>query len=251
MSGLISYLRTDAEIKSLLGLGFEKVIEKLKNGKLKVRLQVFMKFFLIEKKDDKKYLKKLNQRLLEWQASRDYEEHPSAVLVYHHTGARALHGFRYQLIEYQKKDREIYKSERANFSKTDRIKWLKTIASTHYNELKQAGLSDSQINLMKDKGRAPLGYQVHHRIPLDDGGTNDFNNLILIKDNVEHRSIHGFYNPGELQIKLMTEGEKAHIALPVPPENAIVYPNLESGYYSDPIPNSTLVELYDVDRNSN
>ena len=187
MSGLISYLRTAAEIKSLLGLGFEKVIEKLKNGKLKVRLQVFMKFFLMEKKDDKKYLKKLNHRLLEWQASRDHEQHPSAVLVYHHTGARALHGFRYQLIEYQKKDREIYKSERANFSKTDRIKWLKTIASTHYNELKQAGLSDSQINLMKDKGRAPLGYQVHHRIPLDDGGTNDFNNLILIKDNVEHR----------------------------------------------------------------
>lgn len=251
MSAFISYLRTAAEIKSLLGLGFEKVIEKLKSEKLKVRLQVFMKFFFMEKKNDKEYLKKLNQRLIEWQDNRDHEQHQSAVLVYHHTGARALHGFRYQLIEYSKKDREIYKSERANFSKTARIQWLKTIANTHFNELKQAGLTDSQINLMKDKGQAPLGYQVHHRIPLDDGGTNDFNNLILIKDNVEHRAIHGFYNPGELEIKLMTEGETAQIALPVPPVSAIVYPNPESGYYSDRIPNSTLVELYDVDRNSN
>jgi len=247
MSGFISYLRTAAEVKSLLGLGFETVISKLRAGKIKVRLQVFMKYFLVEKKNDKKYIKKLNQRLLEWQVIRDNEQLMPAVLVYHHSGARALHGFRYQHVEYQKKDRELYKSERASFSKADRSKWLKAIASSNYNELKQAGFSDKQINLMKDKGRAPLGYQVHHRIPLDDGGTNDFKNLILIRDNVEHRSIHGYYNPAELQIKLMSEGDMAQVALPVPPSNAIVYPNQESGYYCDRIPNSTLVELYDVD----
>jgi hypothetical protein len=251
MSGFISYLRTAAEIKSLLGLGFDTVIEMLKSEKLKVRLQVFMKFFLIEKKNDKKYLKELNQRLLDWQANRDHEQHQSAVLVYHHTGARALHGFRYQLIEYQKKDRAVYKSERSTFSSKTRIQWLKNIADTHYGELQQAGLSDREIFMMKNKGGVPYGYQVHHRIPLDDGGTNDFDNLILIRDNVEHRSIHGYYNPGELQIKLMIEGETKQVALPVPPENAIVYPNLESGYFCDRIPNSTLVELYDVDRKAN
>ena len=105
--------------------------------------------------------------------------------------------------------------------------------------------------MMKNQGGVPFGYQVHHRIPLDDGGTNDFDNLILIRDNVEHRSIHGYYNPGELQIKTMSEGEKTQVALPVPPENAIVYPNPERGYFCDRIPNSTLVELYDVDGNSN
>ena len=73
----------------------------------------------------------------------------------------------------------------------------------------------------------------------------------MIRDNVEHRSIHGYYNPGELQIKTMSEGEKTQVALPVPPENAIVYPNPERGYFCDRIPNSTLVELYDVDGNSN
>lgn len=104
---------------------------------------------------------------------------------------------------------------------------------------------------MRDEGLAPVGYQVHHRIPLDDGGTNDFDNLILIKDKIEHRSLHGYYNPGELQIKLMVEGEKVQVTLPIPPENAIIYPNVGSGYYSDRIPNSTLVELYDVDKNTN
>jgi hypothetical protein len=251
MSGFISYLRTAAEIKSLLGLGVEKVIEMLKSEKLKVRLQVFMRFFLMEKKNNKQYLKQLNQRLLEWQASRDNEQHMSAVLVYHHTGARALHGFRYQLIEYQKKDRAVYKSERSKFSRNIRIQWLKKIADSHYGELKQAGLSDRQIFMMRTEGGIPFGYQVHHRIPLDDGGTNDFDNLILIRDNVEHRSIHGYYNPGELQIKLMIDGETKQVTLPVPPENAIVYPNPESGFFCDRIPNSTLVELYDVDRNIN
>ena len=250
MNGFISYLRTAAEMKSLLGLGFEKVIEKLKSKNLKIRLQVFMKFFLIEKKNDKKYLKKLNQRLIEWQEERDIEQQMSAVLVYHHTGARALHGFRYQLIEYQKKDRAVYKAERSKFSSSTRTRWLKKIADTHYSELKQAGLSDYHISMMKSQGGVPYGFQVHHRIPLDDGGTNDFDNLILIRDNVEHRSIHGYYNPGELQIKSMNNSDTTEVALPVPPENAIVYPNPERGYFCDRIPNSTLVELYDVDRNS-
>lgn len=247
MSGIISYLRTAAEVKSLLGLGFKKMLQKLKSENIKVRLQVFMQHLLFDKKKDKDYLKRINKRMIEWQATRDLENHASAVLLYHHTGARALHGFRYQMIDYQKKDREIYKSDRANFSRRERLNWLKKIASTHRDELIQAGFTGNEIELMKTKGRAPVGYEVHHRIPLDDGGTNEDNNLILIRNDVEHRSIHGYYNPGELQIKLLEDGEKTQVALPVPPQNAIVYPNPDVGYYCDKIPNSKLVELYDAD----
>lgn len=247
MSGAVSYLRTAAEMKSLIGMGFKKMLQMLKSENVKVRLQVFMQIFLSKNKKDKAYLKQINQRLLEWQAARDLENHASAVLVYHHTGARALHGFRYQLIDYQKKDRKIYKSERANFSRVERINWLKKIAYSHREELRQAGFTDQDIALMQTRGKAPVGYEVHHRIPLDDGGTNDDNNLILIRNDVEHRSIHGYYNPGELQIKLLQDGEKSQLVLPVPPENAIVYPNPNLGYNCDKIPNSKLVELYDVD----
>jgi hypothetical protein len=247
MSGAISYLRTAAEVKSLIGLGFKKMLQKLKNENVKVRLKVFMQYLLFEKKKDKAYLKQMNKRLMEWQADRDEENQRSAVLLYHHTGARALHGFRYELIAYQKKDREVYRSERTNFSSRERVNWLKKIALSHQDELRQAGFTARQIELMQIKGRAPVGYEVHHRIPLDDGGTNDESNLILIRNDVEHRSIHGYYNPGELQIKMLSEGEKTEVALPVPPQNAIVYPNPELGYHCDKIPNSKLVELYDVD----
>ena len=47
-------------------------------------------------------------------------------------------------------------------------------------KLKKAGLTDKDIARMKD-GLNPKGYQVHHKLPLDDGGTNDMDNLILIK----------------------------------------------------------------------
>lgn len=247
MNGAISYLRTAAEVKSFLGLGFKKVIEILKQEKVRVRLQPFMQQLLVDKKNDKAYLKRINERIMRWQASRDTQELPSAVLLYHHSGARALHGFRYHLIPYEKKDREQYKNQRNEFSRKERGNWLKKIAVTHRDELVEAGFSEKQIDHMKIMGRAPIGYEVHHRLALDDGGTNEDNNLILIRNDVEHRSIHGYYNPGELQIKLLSIGEKIPVALPIPPENAVVYPNPARGYFSARIPNSTLVELYDVD----
>ncbi|WP_255259597.1 HNH endonuclease [Lentibacillus sp. CBA3610] len=41
---------------------------------------------------------------------------------------------------------------------------------------------------MKD-GLNPKGWQVHHNLPLDDGGTNDFSNLVLIKNDPYHKAI--------------------------------------------------------------
>ncbi|MBA2656817.1 MAG: HNH endonuclease [Tatlockia sp.] len=247
MNGVISYLRTAAEVKSLLGLGFKNMLQKLKSEKVRVRLQVFMRHLLFEKKKDNAYLNKINNRLLEWQAARDLDNQKSAVLVYHHSGARALHGFRYQQVDYQKKDRKFYEKERTRFARVERVNWLKNIAVTNSAELSQAGFTEEQIELMRTIGRAPKDYEVHHRIPLDDGGTNAANNLILMRGDVEHRSIHGYYNPGELQIKMLAEGEKTQISLPIPPPDAIIYPNPALGYYCDKIPNSNLVELYDDD----
>lgn len=41
---------------------------------------------------------------------------------------------------------------------------------------------------MKD-GLNPKGWQVHHNLPLDDGGTNEFNNLVLIKNDPYHKAV--------------------------------------------------------------
>lgn len=246
-SGFITYLRTAAEIKSLLGLGSKKMLKKLKGEKVKVRLKIFMNYFFREKIKDKSYFSRINNKLLAWQAHNDEEGLKSSVILYHHRGARVLHGFRYELVSYQKKNRQVYQAERRAFSRNERIKWLKNVSVTHEHELKVAGFTQEQLTTMKLKGVSPIGYEVHHRIPLDDGGTNESSNLILIRNDLEHRSIHGYYNVGELQIKTLTEGSSAEVVLPIPPHNAIVYPNVASGLMSEKIPNSRLAELYHVD----
>ena len=51
----------------------------------------------------------------------------------------------------------------------------------------------------------PKGWNVHHKIPLDDGGTNEFKNLMLIQDEPYHKAITAFQKtstngmqPGEI-----------------------------------------------------
>jgi hypothetical protein len=39
------------------------------------------------------------------------------------------------------------------------------------------------------EGLNPKGWQVHHNLPLDDGGTNDFTNLVLIKNDPYHKAV--------------------------------------------------------------
>ena len=73
---------------------------------------------------------------------------------------------------------------RSEFDKTVKPEFLKTLASTHEADLKAAGFTDENIARMS-AGRGVKGYSVHHVVPLDDGGTNDFNNLVLI-DDVSH-----------------------------------------------------------------
>ncbi len=43
-------------------------------------------------------------------------------------------------------------------------------------------------DLIED-GLVPDGWQVHHKLPLDQGGTNDLENLVLIKNDPYHKVI--------------------------------------------------------------
>ena len=60
-------------------------------------------------------------------------------------------------------------------------------------QLKTAGLTDTEILKMKN-GYVPTGYQVHHKIPLDGGGTNSLDNLVLIKNDPYHKVITNIQN---------------------------------------------------------
>ena len=80
---------------------------------------------------------------------------------------------------------------------------MKDFSKKDSSELKDMGFSEKDIAKMSD-GKVPDGYQVHHKLPLDDGGNNDFDNLVLIKNEPYHkvitnyqRSTTGHLNPGE------------------------------------------------------
>lgn len=78
--------------------------------------------------------------------------------------------------------------------------------------LREAGMSEKDIRDMEG-GYVPDGYQVHHKLPLDDSGTNREENLILIKNDPYHQSITNYQRE---QTKGMKAGEEREIMWPMP-----------------------------------
>jgi hypothetical protein len=255
MSGVSSYPRTRGTyvppevIRAFLDDGFISE-EDIKSYRAEILsapssgqylIKEIVQVALRDRRNDATFLDKVNARLLQ-----THSVSSIPVTVYHHTGARNLTGVSYRRVEYTRKsDRALYRTERLEFDRKIRSDWLRDIGKDRSQELLAAGLSQQDINRMCAIGKAPDGYQVHHRIPLDDGGTNDSSNFILIKDNVEHRAMHGYYNPAELRIRLLADGETAVVALPVPPEDTLIYPNPAMGYVSESVGYSVFLEMFD------
>ncbi len=248
--GFISYPRTVAELKAILSLGYREVMRLLQSKQLRVNLRFYLEHLFKGNRYNDEAIDRFNEKLLDWQDKREMAGSPNAALVYHPSGVKILHGFKIVRVNYQRKaNRTAYQKERTlEFNKARRA-WLKEIANTHAKELEASGIPRSQIEKMKKNGKAPKDingkvYQVHHRLPLDDGGTNDPKNFILIRDDIEHRAVHGYYNPGELRIDRIAYGGEAEVALPVPPKDTIVYPNPLLGYVAEAVPNVEFLRIY-------
>ncbi|WJE54873.1 hypothetical protein QRE66_12030 [Bacillus cereus] len=69
------------------------------------------------------------------------------------------------------------------------------------------------------KGEVPDDYQVLHKLPLDDGGTNYFDNLILIEHDPYHKVLT---NTQRSLTKGLEIGESKTIQWPIP--DGFVYP---------------------------
>lgn len=85
-------------------------------------------------------------------------------------------------------------------------------------DLKNIGFSDIDIQKIRN-GLVPDGWQVHHKLPLDDSGTNSFENLILIKNDPYHKVITNYQNS---VVKGLQIGETLTIKWPMP--NGNIYP---------------------------
>ncbi len=84
--------------------------------------------------------------------------------------------------------------------------------------LKNAGFTDEEI-LVIQRGYLPKGWQVHHKIPLEMGGTNDFSNLVLIQNEPYHKV---FTNYQKQVMYGMKEGNTVKVTWPQP--NGNIYP---------------------------
>ena len=101
-----------------------------------------------------------------------------------------LKGVKVEEIIYTKRLPEETAELRKEFNSSIRKKFLKEFANdpVRVKYLRKASLGEDDIARMKD-GLNPKGWQVHHNLPLDDGGTNDFTNLVLIKNDPYHKAV--------------------------------------------------------------
>ncbi|MDQ0269193.1 T7SS effector LXG polymorphic toxin [Cytobacillus purgationiresistens] len=123
-------------------------------------------------------------------------------------------------VSYTKRDREEFKQLRKKFNSSERKNFLQDLASDEkkIKQLFDAGLTETDIKNLKS-GLVPDGYQVHHKLPLDDGGTNDFINLILIKNDPYHKVLT---NSQKGLTKGMKVGDSINIKWPIP--EGFIYP---------------------------
>lgn len=240
---MISYPRTVAKLVKLLGEGYDVVLDKLRQKQVFVNVKEFLRERTRElaKGGD---LDRANTQLLDWFKARQASGQADAAIVYHGDGACMLHGFTIEEVSYTRKaDRTLYASERSSFNSV-RPAWLRSIAASNRQELLAAGLSAATVDSMAVDGKVPPGFQVHHRLPLDDGGTNHFSNLILMRNDIEHTAIHGRYNPGEKLIHATAYGATVNAVMPLPPKGALIYPDPSRQWVSERVPNLELYEIY-------
>jgi hypothetical protein len=123
-------------------------------------------------------------------------------------------------VNYVKRDRVEYAALRRDFDSTVRGDFLRDLAGdpAKVDALRRAGLDQAAIDRIAT-GRVPQGWQVHHKLPLDDGGTNSFDNLVLIKNDPHHIALT---NAQRTLVGDLTVGQSRQVDFPIP--RGFVYP---------------------------
>ncbi|MFJ4376481.1 HNH endonuclease signature motif containing protein [Pseudomonas japonica] len=240
---MISYPRTPAELAAFLANGYDAALDLIRQQKARVNIVQFLRAYL-KKPANPGVLPQANRKLLSWFKDRQASGKPDAAIVYHCSGVRMLNGFTIAEVTYTRKaNRAQYRRERKDFNKIKPV-WIRDVAVNRRQELLDAGLTAAQVDAMAKDGKPPSGYQLHHRLPLDDGGTNDAQNLILMRNDVEHRAVHGRYNPGENLIHKTSHGQTVSVAMPIPPQGAVIYPDPSRQWVAERVPSLDLYEIY-------
>ncbi|MEM6902454.1 MAG: hypothetical protein AAF556_04370 [Pseudomonadota bacterium] len=103
--------------------------------------------------------------------------------------------------EYVRRGRRDYAKIKGKFTKV-RGDFLATIADSEAPKLAALGITAEERQGMRE-GIVPEGFAVHHIWPLDSrGGTNEFDNLVLLPQTPYHDAIHRYLAPqlGSLKV---------------------------------------------------
>lgn len=122
---------------------------------------------------------------------------------------------------YEKRSFRDRENLRKEFNLNVRKNYAKNIAVSNKDDLLKAGISQKDIDKMEKTGSLPQGYQVHHVLSIDDNGTNDSANLILIRNASEHTAITASQNHFS---RGMRAGEIKNVDFIVFDDDMVVYP---------------------------
>lgn len=118
-------------------------------------------------------------------------------------------------MEYFRRDRAEVTALRRSFDAKIRSNFARSISS-HPDVINR--LTKDEIKVLA-KGNIPEGFNVHHKLPLDDSGTNAFSNLILIRSQHEHNV---FTNAQRGIMKNVPVNSSKEVLWPVP--RGVIYP---------------------------
>ncbi|HDR2793989.1 MULTISPECIES: HNH endonuclease signature motif containing protein [Enterobacter] len=118
-------------------------------------------------------------------------------------------------LNYVRRDRTEYAVLRRDFNSSVRPSFLKSL-SDHPDAL---STFDSNNLLRLAEGKVPSGWQVHHKIPLDDSGTNALDNLILIQNSPYHSTLS---KTQAIITKDLPYNASTNVVWPSP--NGVIYP---------------------------
>ena len=131
--------------------------------------------------------------------------------------------FRFRKLVYYKRPRTEWKALRREFEcASNRIKkaFIDQILEDpeKVSHLKSLGFDEDMLGHMRKHHEAPEGWDVHHKIPLDDGGTNKLSNFVMIPSFPKHEALSAY------QKKLGRIEEGKSIIVDWPDYDDFVYP---------------------------
>jgi hypothetical protein len=120
-------------------------------------------------------------------------------------------------IDYQRRGLAEKAALRESFQMGERQAFLAHLVRERAADLRAKGFTERNIDSLR-RGKAPHGYNVHHIRPLDDGGDNRFENLVLLRAHPEHEAIHRHLDP---QLRGLEVGQTRRVNLPLPEPGAL------------------------------